>query len=187
MTITSGKGSTHRSASYGCPAREFRGTCSNDRRIPSDVLETQLLGKLQQDVLSPEAIDYVFERLEVELSKYLSRIDGDLEIMRQRKTKLEAELKNLARVIADGMDSPALRQAITEREAEISALTAKTLGRGKGSVHSQIRDLRKFVATNLRGLRALFSSDENALAVRMELAKHIQEIVITPGRFCGRD
>ncbi len=71
MTITSGKGSTHRSASYGCPAREFRGTCSNDRRIPSDVLETQLLGKLQEDVLSPEAIDYAFERLEVELSKHL--------------------------------------------------------------------------------------------------------------------
>jgi hypothetical protein len=78
------------------------------------------------------------------------------------------------------MDSPALRQAITERKAEISSLTAKTLGRGKGSVHTQIRDLRKFVEVNLRGLRNLLSSGDNALAMRMELGKHVQEIVISP-------
>jgi len=93
-------------------------------------------------------------------------------------------------VTEDGADVPLsnwsrTRQAITEREAEISALTAKTLGREKGSVQSQIRDLRKFVTTNLRSLRALFSSEENALAMRMELAKHIQEIVITPGETAG--
>jgi site-specific DNA recombinase len=181
VAIVSGKGRTHRSASYGCPAREYRGTCSNDRRIRSDQLEAELLGKLQQDVLSPEAIDYVFERLEVELSKHLNRIDGDLETMRQRKAKLDGEIRNLTRMAADGMDGPSLRQAITEREAEISRLTAKTLGRGKGTVHTQIRKLRKFVESNLRGLRALLSSDDNVPAVRMELSKHIQEITIMPG------
>ena len=179
ITIVSGKGRTHRAAFYACPAHEFRATCPNDRRIRSDRLETQLLGTLQEAVLSPEAIDYCFHRLEVELSKHLGRIDTDLETMRQRKTKLEAELGNLMRMAADGMDSPSLRQAITEREAEISALTANTLGRGKGSVHTQIRDLRKFVEVNLRGLRKLLSSGDNALAMRMELAKHVQEIVIS--------
>ncbi len=134
ITIVSGKGRTHRAAFYGCPAHEYRDTCKNERRIRSDRLETQLLGKLQQAVLSPEAI---------------------------------------------GMDGPSLRQAITERKAEISALTAKSLGRGKGSVHTQIRDLRKFVEVNLQGLRELLSSGDNALAMRMELAKHVQEIVVS--------
>ena len=67
---------------------------------------------------------------------------------------------------------------VTEREAEISGLTAKTLGRGKGSVHAQIRDLRRFVESNLSDLRKLLSSGDNALAMRMELAKHVQEVVI---------
>lgn len=139
ITITSGKDSAHRSASYGCPAREYRGTCSNDRRIPSDSLETQPLGKLKRDVLSSEAIDYVFERLEVELSKHVNRMDGDLETMRRREPKLEEELNNFARTIASGIDSPSLRQAITEREDEISAWTTKTLGAGR------IASTRRFV------------------------------------------
>ena len=141
---------------------------TNGPRIRSDRLETQLLGKLQEAVLSPEAIGYCFRRLEVELSKHLGRIDTDLETMRQRKTKLAAEVENLAGMIADGMDSPSLRKAITEREAEISGLTAKTIGPGEGSVHTQIRDLRK-----------LLSSGDNAAAMRMELAKHVEEIVIS--------
>lgn len=185
ISITSGAGTTHRSASYGCPARDFRGTCSNDRHIPSDVLETQLLTKLQHDVLSPAAIDYVFEQLETKLSQHLARVEGNLEDMRRRKAKLEAELRNLTSVVAGGMDSPSLRQGITEREAEISALTAKTLGRGKNSVHTQIRDLRKRVTSDLGDLRALLSTRDNAAAMRMQLAKHVKEIVMLPGREAG--
>jgi site-specific DNA recombinase len=181
ITITSGAGSTHRSASYGCPKREFRGRCKNDRRIRADLLETQLLGKLQVDVLSPGAIDYVFQKLELELSGHFSRIDGTLETMRQRKAKLETELRNLTSMAADGMDSPSLRKGITEREAEISALTSQTLGRGKNSVRTQVHDMRKFVLGNLGDLRALLTAGNNALAMRMQLAKHIKEITIGPG------
>jgi site-specific DNA recombinase len=181
VTIVSGKGTTHRSASYGCPAREFRGTCGNTRRIPSDVLETQLLAKLQTDVFSPAAIDYVFHKLEIELSKHFSGISDNFENMRRRKATLEAELKNLSRVVAGGMDSRSLRQAITEREAEIEALAAKTLGRGMNSAHTRIRDLRKRVADELGDLRALLSARDNAMAIRMQLAKHVKEIELLPG------
>jgi site-specific DNA recombinase len=186
ITITSGAGTTHRSASYGCPARDFRGTCSNDRHIPSAVLETQLLAKLQHDVLSPAAIDYVFEQLETKLSQHLARVEGNLEDMRRRKAKLEEELRNLTSFVASGgTDSPTLRQGITEREAEISALTAKTLGRGKNSVHGQIRDLRKRVTADLGDLRALLSTRDNAPAMRMVLARHVKEIVMLPGPEAG--
>jgi DNA invertase Pin-like site-specific DNA recombinase len=180
FTIVSGIGKRHRTADYGCPARVHRGTCSNTRRISSDVLEGQLLAKLQNDVLSDGATNYVLQKLEVEISKSLSRVDGDLENMRRRKARLEAELQNLTRMVADGMDSPSLRQGITEREAEICALTARTLGRKRESVHTQIRNLRKFVMTNLRDLRALLSANDNAAATRAQLAKHVKEITILP-------
>ena len=185
-SIVSGQGQTHRAASYGCPAHEYRGTCSNDRRIGSDVLETQLLAKLQHDVLSPAAVDYVLEQLELKLSQQFARIEGNLEDMRRRKSKLETELRNLTSVVADGMDSPSLRRGISEREAEISSLTAKTLDRGKNSVHTQIRDLRKRVAADLGDLRRLLSTRDNAAAMRMELAKHVKEIMIRPGQEAGQ-
>jgi site-specific DNA recombinase len=181
ITITSGAGKRHRAADYGCPAREFRGTCSNTRRISSDVLERQLLAKLQHNVLSPAAVDYVLRQLEVKLSQHFTCVEGNLDDMRERKNKLEAELKNLTNVIAGGMDSPSLRQGITEREAEFSSLTARALGRGKNSVHSQIRTLRKYVEANLGDLRTLLSTQANAVAMRMVLAKHVKEIVLSPG------
>jgi chromosome segregation ATPase len=146
----------------------------------SDVLETQLLEKLQHDVLAPEAIDYVFHRLEVELAKHLSRIDGNLENMRRRKAQLESELENLTRAVANGLDSASIRKGIAEREAEISALTAKALGRKKDSVRTQIRDLRKFVLASVGDLRALLAANDDAAATRVELAKHVKEIVLSP-------
>jgi hypothetical protein len=119
--------------------------------------------------------------LEIELSKHFSGIGDSLETMQRRKATLEAELENLSRVVAGGMDSPSLRQAITEGEAEIKTLTAKTLGRRKNSVHTQIRDLRKRVAEELGDLRALLSARDNAMAMRMQLAKHVKEIELLPG------
>ena len=181
ITITSGAGRRHRAADYGCPRREFRGTCSNSRRIPSDILETQLLAKLQHEVLSPAVINYVFKQLELKLSQHLRHIESNLEDMRLRKAKLEVELKNLARAVADGLDYSSIRKSITDREDEMSALTAKVLGQGKNTVHTQIRNLRKFVESNLSDLRALLSTRDNAASTRMELVKHIDSIVLEPG------
>jgi cell division protein FtsB len=115
-----------------------------------------------------------------ELSKQLSQLDSDLENTRRRKIELDAEIQNLTRAVADGMDSPSLRKAITEREAEISQLTAKTLGRGKDSVHSQVRNLRKFVQSAMGDLRRLLTSNGSASLVRMALAKHIGAITVGP-------
>jgi hypothetical protein len=77
--------------------------------------------------LSPAAIDYVFKQLETKLSQHLARVEGNLEDTGRRNAKLETELRNLTNVVAGGMDSSALRQGITEREAEISALTPQKL------------------------------------------------------------
>ena len=177
VTIVSGDGRCHRAADYGCPAREFRGTCSNTRRISSDVLESQLLEKLPRDVLAPAAIDYVSQRLEVELAKQLSRIDSNLENTRRRK----AELENLTRAVAGGSDSASIRMGIAEREAEISALTARVLGRKNDSIRTQIRDLRKIVMASAGDFRALISANDDAAATRIELAKHVKEIALSPG------
>jgi hypothetical protein len=67
------------------------------------------------------------------------------------------------------------------REAEISALAARVLGRKKDSVRTQIRDLRKFVLASVADFRALISANDNSAATRMELATHVEEIVLSPG------
>lgn len=157
MVVSGGGKNKHgyvRGADYGCPNYALRGTCTNGRRVKRDTLEAELLAKLQDDVLSDAAIDFVLERLEEEIDKRFEALDGDMDSMQRRKTVLETELKNLSRVIADGLDSSAIRAAITEREAEVSAITRKVLGRKKDSVRAQIKDLRRFVRENVGDIRA---------------------------------
>jgi hypothetical protein len=133
---------------------------------------------LQSSVLSPAAIDHVIHKLEIELSKKLSRVDGDFENTRRKKARLENELRNLTTAIADGLDSPTLRAGIVAREKEIADLTAKVLGDKTGSVHARIRKLRKFVESSLADVRELLATNGNPALVRMALAKHIEAINI---------
>lgn len=179
--LVSGVGYGHKSAEYGCPAHAFRGTCANGRRVKKDTLEAELLAKLQQDVLSDTAVDYCLERLEDEIEKRYTALSGEMETMRRRKAELEVKLKNLSRAIEDGMDSPTLRAAITEREAEISKLTDRTLGTGEGSVRKQMLGLRKFVKGSLGDIRGLLAGKHsNPAIVRQELARHIDAITLLP-------
>lgn len=116
----------------------------------------------QSRVLSDAAIDYVLARLEDEIEKRFAALHGEINSMQRRKTVLEAELKNLSRAIADGMDSPSIRAAITERETEISAITSKTLGQKKRSVHAQVKRLRRFVRDSVGDIRALLAGKHAA-------------------------
>jgi site-specific DNA recombinase len=181
FVLISGVSRGHRSATYGCPFHSTRGTCTNTRTVARNTLERELLAKLQRDVLSDAAIDYVLDRVGHEIRKRFAALDGEMDSMRRRKEKLESELKNLSRTIADGLDSVSIRAAITEREAELSNITQKTLGRNKDSVHAQVSGLRKFVEHNLRHIRRLISGKYgNPVVVRQELANHIESITLFP-------
>lgn len=181
FVIVSGVGKGHKSPDYGCSAHASRGTCANDRRVSRDVLESELLSKLQRDVLSDAAISYTLQRLEGEIEKQLAGLGGDMDHMRHRKLQLETELRNLTNEVARGGDSLSLRAAITEREKEVAALTAKVLGAKKDSVRNQVRNLRKFVKESLGDVRELIAGKySNPAATRMHLSRHIKDIVVSP-------
>jgi site-specific DNA recombinase len=181
FTLVSGTGSRRRTSRYGCPFYESRGTCKNSRLVGRDVLEKELLAKLQRDVLSDAAINYVLGRVGAEIEKRFAALDGEMDGMQRRKTKLESELQNLGQAFATGFDSPTIRTEIAKREAELSSITEKTLSRNKDSVHAQVSGLRKFVEHNLRHIRRLISGKYGSPdAVRQELAKHIESITLSP-------
>ena len=179
--IVAGGGRNKKGADYGCPRHHLRGTCSNARRVSREVIETELLSKIQNDILSDAAIDFLLEGLEKEIEKRASAIDTDTETMRRRKEELETKLKNLVRLVEDGMDSPSVRASITAHEAEMAAITEKTLGRKKGSIHYQMLGLRKFIREGVGDIRELLAGKHAQPAlVRQELAKHIDAITLLP-------
>ena len=71
------------------------------RSLPNNLLERQdwlekrLLSELQEEVLKPEAIEYVLAEFGRQLKGALENLSGELSEMRERKAKIEAELRRL--------------------------------------------------------------------------------------------
>ena len=180
ISIVSGRWRGRSDVVYGCPQNTFRGAsvCSNSVRVYRKALEERLLGGLQEQVMRPEAVDYVLERFEAELVKALDNLGGELDGMRRRKEMLEREVANLANVVAQGDFSPALRAALVDRERQIGEITARLLESRPDSLRSKLRNIRAFVVSRMQNLRAVLNSDP--AHVRAELAKHIEKITLTP-------
>jgi site-specific DNA recombinase len=180
ISIVSGRWRGRSDVVYGCPQNTFRGAavCTNGVRVFRRALETKLLEGLQEQILRPEAIEYVLERFEAELVRALDNLGGELDQLRRRKETLEHEVANLATVIAQGDFSVALRAALVERERQISEITAKLLESRPHSLRTKLRNIRSFVASRMQDLRSILNSD--VAHVRAELAKHIEKITLTP-------
>jgi site-specific DNA recombinase len=171
-------GGTHRHKKYACSRRFNRGGCENDLYIRRDDLEDLLLGKLQSELLQPEVVDYAVMEFQRQLVEALGSLSDDLVGMRQRKTRLEAEVRRLVSAVADSGHSKSLLEEIGRKEAELQGITDSLLLATPKSIESRVGEIRSFVASGLNDLRDLLRKD-TALA-RTELLKHSSEIRMTP-------
>src|SRR5271157_6068262 len=146
ISIVSGRWRGRKDVVYGCPQNTFRGACvcHNDVRVFRRTLEEKLLTGLQEQIMRPEAVEYVLGNFESAMIKALDDLGRDLDRMRRRKDELEREIANLAHAVAQGDFSPALRAALVEREREIGEITAKLLESRPDALRVKLQNLRSF-------------------------------------------
>jgi site-specific DNA recombinase len=167
---------------YGCSQHWYRGACSNNLLERQEWLEKRLLEDLQTEVLRPEAVDYTIAQFGVQLKAALGKLSGELMHMRERKQKVEVELRRLTETAAQTGPSAFLIQAINQREQELRQITDKLLATGPESVDARLGEITTFVNNKLADIRKLLSNTEFAdpTAVRAALRKHLSEIRLTP-------
>jgi site-specific DNA recombinase len=167
---------------YGCSQHWYRGACSNNLLERQEWLEKRLLADLQAEVLRPEAVDYTIAQFGEQLKVALGKLSGELSDMRDRKQKVEVELRRLTETAAQTGPSAFLVQAINQREQELRQITDKLLASGPESVDARLGEIRLFVANRLRDIRQLLSNTEfaDSTEIRAELRKHVSEIRLTP-------
>jgi site-specific DNA recombinase len=173
-------GGTHRHPKYACSRRFNRGGCGNDLYIRRDDLEDLLLGKLQSEILKPEVVNYAIMEFRKQLEEALDSLSDDLAEIRQRKTRLDAEVRRLVAAVAESGHSKSLLDEIARKESELQGITDRLLSASPESIESRIEEIRKFVLDGLESLRDQLRKDP-ALA-RTELMKHTSEIRMTPHR-----
>jgi site-specific DNA recombinase len=163
---------------YGCSQHFNRGTCPNSVTVRKDWIEEQLLDELQNKVLQPDAIGYVLDEFGNHVRNAFANLSNQLAQMRERKQKLEGELRRLAATAAETGPSAFLVEAIHEREQQLREITDQLLAQGDDSVEAHLADIRNFITGRMGNLRALLAGDPGP--ARKELLRHVSEIRMMP-------
>jgi len=137
--------------------------CGNRVRVRRDILERQLLARLQSKILCEEAVHYALNRFEEQLFKKLEHIDREMGLMKKRKTELEVEIQRLISGLASGIHSASVMDEIAKCEREVSEI---------------VKGLRENALARMHDVRAVLSYDVQT--ARAYLAKHIDKIVMEP-------
>jgi site-specific DNA recombinase len=163
---------------YACAGYLNRGICSNNMYIRSDELESALLANLKNELLHPEVVSLAVEEFGKVLRSNLASLSGDIAKMRQRKEKLEGEICNLTKAIAESGHSKFILDEIAVREREIGAITDRLLSSSAESVESRINEIREHVEQEIAGLSSLLCS--NPPVAKQELHRHLTAITMHP-------
>ena len=185
MVIVSGNG-RRVYVKYGCPSHRYRGVCKNATMIRRDRLEEQLLAGLEKRVLTPEMVQYAFERFQTEVQRRLDEVrrqadhaaDG-VGALQHKRQELKSKAANIAEAIAAIGHSPTLLAQLATIEAEIGRLDDQlsTLNQPL-EISASLEDLRSFFCEKALELRTLLRGDVER--ARQALAKHIEKLVLTP-------
>ncbi len=153
---TKGTGATRRNTPmYGCSHNQNRGSavCSNKHKIYQEEAETAVLGAIQQQILTPESVDYVVEQALQKLKHELRKPDS-----RQEQIKrLQADLAESRRIL------DRLSQALVDTDSPLETvleMLAKQEARKK-ELESALEDVKRVIrpgAFDERRLRMLLTS-----------------------------
>ena len=175
LIIASGGG---KKPKYVCSGYFNRGICTNKLYIRHDELEERLLGKLQTELLQPQAIELAIESFGRQLRSSLANMSNELTEMRSRKERLEREIRNFTQAIAESGHSKYILEEISVREKEISGITNRLLSSTPDSIQTQIEEVRRLVEGGIQNLQSLFR--EESPAAKQELRRHLSAILMFP-------
>jgi DNA invertase Pin-like site-specific DNA recombinase len=165
---------------YGCSSYHKRGTtiCGNGLKLPADVIDRAVLGKLATDVLRPglerELVNGVLEAMRPDTCASEARV------LRGELQQLDHELGNLTAAVATGGELTPLLAGIKTRQARRDEITATLATRQAFDGHRfERRDMEAVVRAQLRDWRALLTEE----ASHIERRQLLREVLAGPLTF----
>jgi hypothetical protein len=129
-------------------------------------------------VLQRDAVEYVLDQFGTHVQDAFADFSNQMAQMRERKQKIEGELRRLAPTAAETGPSAFLVEAINDREKQLRELSDQLLAGGENSVDAYLADICNFILGKMGELRALMAGDP--APARKELLKHVSEIRMMP-------
>jgi site-specific DNA recombinase len=177
MVIVSGRGQSGRSR-YGCPLMHSRGICANHLHLRQDILEREVISGLQRRVLREDVAAYALAEFKRQYKAKVEGVRSQLGRLQREREKLKLEIGNLAAVIAQGRNSPALFMELEKRELRLAEISDEIFSSSENGLDAKLKEIDDFVMRRLDDTYSLLTGDVQR--AKSELAKHCTEITLTP-------
>lgn len=119
-SVSGGKGTPR----YGCSRHSKNGAsaCTNRLTIRAKVADAVLLDGLQAELLRPETVSYIAERLAAALNDMADQRPLRRAELQRSREEVAQKLRNLTKAVEDGLGTASIFEALKHREAELRAV-----------------------------------------------------------------
>lgn len=111
-----------RPGKYGCATHREKGTCSNASQISVDQLERRVLAGLKACLMDPDLLAEFIREFHLELKRIKDTSKESRSLSKSTRDEIAQKIARIVSAIAEGTDTPALRQALLALEDEKAEL-----------------------------------------------------------------
>ena len=176
-----------RPGKYGCATHREKGTCTNSRQISVDQLERRVLSGIKKHLLNSELLTEFVREFQLELKRLQEASTEARSHTDKKLDQLKQKIERIVVAIADGTDTPALRQALLSLEDEKAELEKTVVVSRRPILIEAQPNLDKLFRRKVERLEETLNSDPDVRAKAVPILRTlIDEIVLNPGDKRGK-
>ena len=111
-----------RPGKYGCATHREKGTCSNASQISVDQLERRVLAGIKARLMDPDLLAEFIREFHSELKRIKESSKESKSLSKRTRDEIAQKIARIVSAVAEGTDTPALRQALLALEGEKAEL-----------------------------------------------------------------
>lgn len=111
----------------GCVSRKEKGTCTNGRTIAAEALERRVLEGLKERLLAPDLVAVFLREFAADQARRRAAAGDAARRAARERGETERTIARLVDAIADGTDTPAMRQRLVEAESRLAEIEATSV------------------------------------------------------------
>jgi DNA invertase Pin-like site-specific DNA recombinase len=165
---------------HGCATRRAKGTCSNDKTIIRQRIETRVLGGLRDKLMAPELVAEFVRAYQEEINAAAKMVASRGEELKREAETVDRKIAGIMAAIEDGMYTPALKErmkALEARKAELEAEMASAEPPSVVRLHPNAAEIYRRKVAELE----LALNEESIKAEAADILRSlIDRVVLTP-------
>ncbi len=152
---------------YGC-LNASRHSCDNKVLTSRTRLEGRFLAVLNAEVLKPEVLELIYERVAKLVKQLHSHVPDELRLKKVELNRAETRVHNFIEFIAQGRATPGLADALSQAESQVKSLSADVLSMESAKDQTFTPPTRSWITDRVRQLDDVLAkrTEQSALALR---------------------